>query len=58
MSNEKVGAIKTYTDTTSNITTYSREHRGINLPYDFMTKKERDTLNGEVITYHIDEVKK
>lgn len=57
MSNEKVGAIKTSTNPISNITTYSRVHRGIDLPYDFMSKEEKQMLNGEVVTYHIDEVK-
>ncbi len=50
MSNEKVGRI-VYSDGKM----YSREHQGIDLPYDFMTKEEREKLNGEVTTYFIKE---
>ncbi len=52
MSNEKVGRI-VYSDGKM----YSREHQGVDLPYDFMTAEERKNLNGEVKTYFI-EVKK
>ncbi len=52
MSNEKVGRI-VYSDGQ----VYSREHPGIDLPYDFMSKEEREKLSSEVKTYFI-EVKK
>lgn len=50
MSHEKVGAIKVHESGKM----YWREQRGITLPYDTMTKEEREKLNSEVITYYID----
>lgn len=32
---------------------YWRKQRGITLPYDNMTKEEREKLNGEVTVYRI-----
>lgn len=51
MSHEKVGAIRTNGNTLTSCITYSRKQRGITLPYDTMTKEERDALNGPVKTY-------
>lgn len=53
MSNENVGAIRTYGSVNGPIL-YERKHRGITLPYDNMTKKERDNLNGPIKTYYIE----
>lgn len=53
MSHEKVGAIRTYGSPFGAVL-YERKQRGITLPYDNMTKEEREQLNGEVKTYYIE----
>ena len=50
MSHEKVGAIHVHPSGQG----YWREQRGITLPYDNMTKEDREKLNSEVTIYHID----
>lgn len=49
MSHEKVGAIHVH----ESGKVYWRKQRGITLPYDNMTKEEREKLNGEVTTFYI-----
>ena len=49
MSHEKIGAIHVHPSGKG----YWRVQRGITLPYDNMTKKEREKLNGEVTVYRI-----
>lgn len=51
MSHEKVGAIRTHSNSHNTFVAYERRQRGINLPYDYMTKEERQALNGPVKTY-------
>lgn len=53
MSHEKVGAIRTYGGMHGPIL-YERKQRGITLPYDNMTKEERQNLNGPVKIYYIE----
>lgn len=55
MSNEKVGTIRTQSDPLTGVVTYSRTHKGINLPSDYMTDDEIAALSGEVKTYYMDE---
>ena len=50
MSHEKIGAIHVHPSGQG----YWRKQRGITLPYDNMTKEEREKLNSEVTIYHID----
>ena len=51
MSHEKVGAIRTHSNSFNTFVSYERRQRGITLPYDSMTKEERQALNGPVKTY-------
>lgn len=54
MSHEHVGALRTSMH--GSRITYNRSQRGITLPYDNMTKEERNLLNGDIKTYHIDDL--
>lgn len=53
MSHEKVGAIRTY-GTESGLVLYERKQPGVSLPYDFMTKEQRENLSGPVKIYYIE----
>lgn len=55
MSNEKVGTIRTQSDPFTGVVTYSRKHKGVNLPSDYMTDEEIAAQSGEVKTYYMDE---